>query len=642
MKKIIWGVATLLLLSGNIHATSIGYSQEKIERTNIFRLGSGTTQGQAIRLSKAKLQALKGKTIDFAEFVVGSRQTTNNELNVFITTSLDATPIEKGTVKISRAFEKCKWTLDTPYTITGNEEELYIGYTAEIKESYKLLLSDYSYDIPDCNYGYQDGAWVNTYGMNKGSAYITFNVDGDVDYTDVILGKSNFEGYFKVGNKYDFSVRLVNEGTTTINSFDADVTIGDKTSTYHYDKDSNNKDLSIAPKAKYSFTLPGLDANKEGSQHFSLTVKNINGTAIDIDPSDNSMEKSIYFYPSNMERSILVEGFTGQTCPQCPNGHTNINQAIKNSDESIVEVSHHSGYYPDMFTMEEDMAYLFYYNGGTYAPAMTANRNAYSSIGTAPVVNALENSYISAVISHAAESKPYVSLKLASDLNEQTRELKVKLSIYPHEQLPSDKVLFNVFLVQDSLIGYQSNGGSNYVHNRVFRGTVTGNSWGVFAEGLTPGKVTSWEKTITIPEYIHSSYWTEDMLDNGYYGSYKEEQTNIKVDFKNMYLVAFVADYDASDNAKNTIYNCCETKFGETYIQKAFDNTTAIKAVTEKPNANITVHNGEVIVNGDYEKLSVYNLAGRQMDANSKLAQGVYIIKVVANGKQTTQKVLVR
>ena len=194
MRKIFLSLSAFLLLAGNVNATSIGYSNSNIIRTNYFRVGDTEKQGQAIRISKAKLQALKGKTIDFAEFVVGSANTYDKKLHVFLTTSLDATPIAEGSINIGRAFHKCKWTLDKPYTITGEEENLYIGYTAEIPTTYKLLFSDGSYDINGYNFAYKDGEWVDTYGMNKGSALISFNVNGEVNYTDVIMGRTSFTG----------------------------------------------------------------------------------------------------------------------------------------------------------------------------------------------------------------------------------------------------------------------------------------------------------------------------------------------------------------------------------------------------------------------------------------------------------------
>uniref|UniRef100_UPI003FD70E9E T9SS type A sorting domain-containing protein n=1 Tax=Leyella stercorea TaxID=363265 RepID=UPI003FD70E9E len=53
------------------------------------------------------------------------------------------------------------------------------------------------------------------------------------------------------------------------------------------------------------------------------------------------------------------------------------------------------------------------------------------------------------------------------------------------------------------------------------------------------------------------------------------------------------------------------------------------------------VSNGKVHVGGEYDRLQVYNLAGAQVE-NADLAKGVYIVKVTADGKQNTKKVLVK
>lgn len=658
MRKIFLSLTAFLLLAGNVNAantgevkaTTIGYSNQKISRANMFRLGDTEKQGQAIRIPKAKLQALKGKTIDFAEFVVSSVNTKDKKLHVFLTTSLDATPIAEGTIDIARAFKQCKWTLDKPYTITGEEENLYIGYTAEIPNTYKLLYSDGSYDIKGYNFAYKDGEWVDTYGLNKGSALISFDVDGEVNYTDVIMARSSFAGYFKAGNNYSFTARFINEGTTAITSFDARIKIDGKETTQHF----NN--LNIASKAVHNLKLNDISTDSEGEKTVDVEIFNVNGGDNDIDTSDNTISGSIFFYPNNMESSILVEGFTGQDCSNCPNGHLTMNSVIENSNENIVEVSHHAGYYPDMYTMMEDLAYMFYYPNpsSTFAPAVMVNRKADQDISSAPVIE-IDNKNLKTLITKAAESKPYVSLNLDTKFDEAKRELKVKLQIKPHEQITADSVLFNVFLTQDNIQGPQSNGGSEYIHHHVFRGTVTGNSWGILLTDLTPGKVSTWEKTITIPESIHSSYWTDDMITytdkvvNGetvkeawYEGKYKVEQTNIKTVIDDMSVVAYVSEYDTSNNAKNVVYNCTEAKLGTTHTQAGFGSTTGVETIENNNVANVYVRNGKVMVDGKYDKLYVYSITGGMVDANSTLSKGAYIIKVVAGNKQMTKKILVR
>ena len=210
------------------------------------------------------MQALKGKTIDFAEFVVGSKNTTDNNINVFLATTLTGTPIAEGTLEVNRALTKVKWTLDKPYTITGEEECLYIGYTAEIGTTYNLLISDKSYDIEGCNFAYNNGAWVDTYDMNRGSALIFVNAENADDYTDVIVGRSKFDGYYKAGEECKLTPCFINAGTTAINSFDAIIDVDGKTTTKHF------ADLNIEENAeKWIRTSPESFCNTSDAKVLS-------------------------------------------------------------------------------------------------------------------------------------------------------------------------------------------------------------------------------------------------------------------------------------------------------------------------------------------------------------------------------------
>lgn len=257
------------------------------------------------------------------------------------------------------------------------------------------------------------------------------------------------------------------------------------------------------------------------------------------------------------------------------------------------------------------------------------NRNTYTNVSTSPIVDAISINKLLSTIYYADTKEPYVSLYLKTTLDESTRELNVKLYVLPHKTVPHNNSVFNVFLVQDGIEAYQERGGDNYTHNRVFRGTVTGNAWGYAVKDITAGKLLSWEKTITIPDSIHSSYYPD------------ETKNNVEAVLKNMSVVAYIGEFDQNDNTKHTIYNCCEARLGESHKQTGFAKPTDVNSAEAEQTLNIFVNNGKVCVEGDYNRLSVYNLAGAQVE-NAALAKGVYIVKVVAGGKQTTKKILVR
>lgn len=663
MRRLLLSLVLLLFSFIGANALIIGYSKGIPDQTKIFNMGTAYKQGQAIRLSKAKLQFLKGKSIDYVEFSVGTKNTVGNTVHAFICTKLNDVNLAEEDIHLSKAFIKNKWILDKPYIITGDESELYIGYVAETpSEHTKLLVADGNDDIKGYNFALQNDTWVDTYGTNRGSAYITFNVDGVPDYVDAIIGYNDFSGYYRAVVDNDFSLSFVNAGTITINKFDAVLSIDGQKQIQHFN------DVNILPKSGYQFHLQGVGSDIAAAQTLNVKIENINGGDNDIDTSDNDISASLFFYPKNMQRGILVEGFTGQDCSGCPGGHENIQKAIQQSEQSIsdkiVEVSHHAGYYADIFTMAEDNDYKFYYQdpNHTAAPAVMVNRLADKKTNpTAPVMDTSNYGSIMQQISNAAVTKPYVSLNLETKLDESSRELNVKFQITPEEPLPCNTI-FNVFFVQDSIKAYQNNGGENYNHRKVFRGTLTGDSFGIPIENLSLGDVYTWEKTVNIPQKIHSSFYTDDMLqeitdDDGtkkqvyLYTSpitsntfkMDAEQTNIDAILKDMSVVAYVAEYDNTDKTHNTVYNCVEVKLGDSYKQDAFDNATNINTLSQYTQNNISINNGKLCVEGDYDNCYVYTILGKQMNVDLPLPQGVYIVKVVSsNSKQMIQKVFVK
>lgn len=636
MKYTFLSLLLMALSTFSIKASTIGYTNGTISRTSVFRMGSTTKQGQAIRLSKEKLQMLKGKSISAVNIAVGSRNTTGNTAHVFIATSLDGTPIAEGDLSLTKALQWLTYTLDTPYVITGEETELYIGYTAEIVTTYNMLSADFDADIPGCNYAYKDGEWTDTYGIGAGCANITAEIADAPSFCDIIMARNNLDGYYTAGKDYTFSAKIKNFGTKAVTSFNTDMDIDGKTIAMKVEG------VNIQPGASYSITLPELSTATSGNTPITISVNNVNDTDEDIDMSDNAYSENIFFYPADMERNMLVEGFTGQACSNCPAGHSIMNNAIsKYAEIPAVVVEHHSGYYPDMFTMAEDMDYLFFYDGygaSTYAPAIMVNRATNPLTGAAaPVTDCTSVTNAQNLITYANGNKPYVSMKMESSFSEATREVTLTLTIKPHTELPGAQNIFNVFLTQDSIYAYQANGGASYCHRHVFRGTVTDNAWGIMSD-FTPGKEVVWTKTFVLPEAIRSSYWSDASLkDNGTDPS----QVTWTTELDKMHLVAFVAAFDQTSNNANNVYNCIETKIGESYTQKGF--TTGIKNSVSSDDAPVIfVEDGMIKVAGKCDRVSAYDLTGRKVDETSRLKKGAYIISAVANGKKFTKKVMVR
>lgn len=591
------------MISFSSHAqTRVGYSNGTTSTENVMRSGTGEHQGMAIRLSHEKLQMLKGHKITGVSAAYGSRNTTGNVARVFIATSLEGEALTESTVTITRAGRA--WTdatLEKPYTITGDEEQLFVGTDMEISTSYNPLTADFTADNDNTCFVLTNDKWTDTKGTGFGSVNVRAIMDEDIDMTDLLVKSFQLEGYYKAQTPYSFSTEIMNFGTKIIDSFDVEVSIGDAApvkTTY--------TDQAMAPGATKQISMPSYEALSDGDGIVCIKITNING-GNDDDMSDNMQQTGIFFYPQDMERAYLVEEFTSQRCVNCPNGQQTLTAALNARPEKFVKVLHHSGYQPDAFSMKIDYDYTaFYGSGGTFAPAMMINRTTCPGASSVPVMN-VGTSLVNTAMNYVSNQHPYASLQLATEYDKNTRELKIAFSMVCHKDMPAGINVMNILLTQDGIVANQLGGSDDYVHHNACRGSILNNAFGgVLENGIRAGEIFTWEKTITLPESIYSDYW-EGRTQPSY-------DVDLPVVDKNMRLVAYIAHYDQNDINKHNVYNVVEAKLGETVTQKSF--ATSIEDVNINSNSNT---NSNVNAN--------YNIAGQRVGKDYK---GL----VIKNGKK--------
>lgn len=71
------------------------------------------------------------------------------------------------------------------------------------------------------------------------------------------------------------------------------------------------------------------------------------------------------------------------------------------------------------------------------------------------------------------------------------------------------------------------------------------------------------------------------------------------------------------------------------------DNLTAITSTKSTAEPTININGGNVAVNGNYNSVSVYDLNGSKQSL-SNLVRGIYIVKIEAEGKTLTKKVVIK
>lgn len=619
MKKLMLSLCLSLACAAAAMAdTYLGYTNTHFERTGGVRLGNSEKQGLAIKLTSEKLDRLRGKRVLGVRAVFG---TSNMDgLEFFVATSLDGEPLYSQAFGGGSPSWK-EFRFDTPVDI-GDADELYVGYTLTCMQSYKPLQFDGSKGLSGRSFYYTGSGWFDCQGngADLGCPNIQVIVD-DADFTDITLKDLSAGGYYVAGQTYGHGGQVLNFGTVPIGSFDVSFSIGGGEPLVR-----SFTELDIAPGQTFDFDLGEYAAGEAGNLDFELSVTAVNGAATDADPADNSVAQAVYVYPAGMRHSLLLEGFTGQMCDNCPAGHQAIAEALASYGGDVVEVFHHVGFTPDDFTMAEESFYLNFFSGQQgFAPSFMVNRMTATG-NQAPAQSPNVGSVI-ATLMQAASVQPYVSVEVNTDYDEARRHVKGSVDVFTHVMPDADTVMVSLFVVQDSILTYQVNGGSAYAHRYAYRGSLYGQV-GVRAD-LAEGATVSLPVDYVLPDAIQSTY----------------SGTLIPTDPDRMYLVAIVSRYLI---APDGTYDC--PVYNAAMVPMCADNHTAgIGGVASAPDLApvVAVDGGRVSVSGDCSRAEVFDSAGRLVRSGSggsvfSLPRGLYVVRASGCGGSVVRKVAVR
>lgn len=623
----------LLLASAAASAqTIIGYSNVnangEFERKSGVRFGSTEKQGMAFCLPASKAALLKGKKITSITTGFGSTQVKNGTL--FVTNKLGGTPLHEQALTDPKT-KMTEFPLTTPVEITG--ETLYVGYTFEAGTSYKAMVYDQTNDLPaGYSWAYEDGSWIDVSQAGVGAPNLFVTLDGTADFTDLMMKPIKSAGeYFKAGSPATFTGQLYNFGTTTIQSVEITCQMGSGETEVLTISDAN-----LAPGATYDLVLPEVSTDQSGNLQMKVALASVNGAA-DADVTENVAQKDVYLYPADMERKILVEVFTGQACGNCPAGHQVMASVLSGIESEFIEVCHHAGYSPDYFTMAEDMDYTWFYGESTYAPAAMFNRMPYETGLTSPVFISNITSNVKAAVNATLPTEPYVGVKLSNQFDATTRSGKLTVDVHTYKLPNAAQRVLNVWIVQDGLIGSQSGASTNYVHNHVFRGAISGGSFG-YRIDLKEGEVFTHTFDYTIPDSIASSYYDVESLPAAQRPMVMHEAV-----LENISLVAFVGEYSQTDIMGHRVYNAATIPVTLNYsgVEEA---PVATRRVALQPCGG-----GKVNVAGEHAGIKVYGMTGALVAeypagvSTLSLPAGLYVARLLqTDGAVVVNKIVVK
>lgn len=430
-----------------------------------------------------------------------------------------------------------------------------------------------------------------------------------------------------------------NNSGTPLTSFDLSYTFNNQTF------NESISGINVALGQTYNFSVPVTGIATTGDYPITVTVSNPNGVA-DI-TTDNTQSTSVIIYDAStsVPRTVLLENFTTSQCSACPGGHSRIETAIGTTyTNSVIWVSHHSGYYNDQDFLAiplDDAMTVFYNDGGqTYAPAMMLDRTfwgdqVFTDNDPGPAFYPCSNTSLIATAFETALAEPaFVTVNIATPTyNATTRALSVTVSGNVSGTLATDDARLNVWLLEDGLIGdgvqsvghgpSQAGATGTFTHNHVIRENLSGDNWGE-ANIVNPAMGSNYTKTYTTT------------VSNNY-------------DASKCYIVAFVS----SGNHSN-VNNCKVFNAGKSAYLSAGDTPGPqpqgiddVNAANVKLYPNPTTGNLYIEVEG-LQKVEIIDAVGRvvmsQNNGNvinmSNLANGIYTVRVMANGNTAVKKVV--
>ncbi len=201
------------------------------------------------------------------------------------------------------------------------------------------------------------------------------------------------------------------------------------------------------------------------------------------------------------DRVVLVMEFTGQRCPNCPQGAQSVNDMYAAYPENVIAVALHP--YDHILT-----DYLGVQDPGLRSEEATVMYNYYKPDGfPAAVFNGtIMDSSTGAwngTFRKELIKKPQAEIELSRSYDETSRELKVRYSINYLDNVQTETNI-QVWITESGIVAPQINEGTpklipNYVHNHVLRASMTGD-WGEsLGDSHKYGEVVHGEASYTLP-----------------------------------------------------------------------------------------------------------------------------------------------
>mgnify|MGYP004450528003 FL=1 len=429
---------------------------------------------------------------------------------------------------------------------------------------------------------------------------IGVHITGDLpQFCDLAFLGYQMPKYVRAGEPIKMGLAIRNDGTKKVDTYDL---------VYSLDNGAEvvlPQTGAIASKetAEVWFDIPTTE-DMDGDVVVGIEARNLNGGAdVDDDPTNNAFEATTNVHHMPYRSAVLLENFTGQTCPNCPAGHEKIHAAVELvGEENVSWICHHAGYYDDSFTLSESktITKLFNNGGSTYAPALAIDRtvNDLCDSESTCVLFPQNSEAIADVIKEYLASPALIALDAHGYYDKDNNKMVITVNSEKLGETRSGANLrLNVFVTEDGIVASQQGGGSAYVHNGVLRAVPT-TAW---------GKAFNWDSENKDTQTYEVSFAGKD---------WKKWNLNVTV---------FASYYNSRNYAACEVLNTIKVDMDE-----VFSGVDEVK--TDKEGRRVVyTNNEEIIIPGAYSKATVYGLDGRligNVDGRISVPAGLYVVNI--------------
>jgi len=406
---------------------------------------------------------------------------------------------------------------------------------------------------------YYDDVLIKS-GGNFGAMDVAAGMGTGCPENEIQLSELTINPYGSTGESMYVTGVVKSNGAAPLTSFDVTYKIDGGEYVTNFTQACN---IAMLETTSFAHTLP-FDFDEGGRYTVTVKISNPNGQADDED--DNILTHQLIVNENSVERIVLLEYFSTESCGNCPPATNNINSWMS-TRPNVVRVVHHAGYYTDKYTIPASTALLPFYNagGGTYAPASMLDRAYLSPDNDPGPIFFPSANYTPGLMDQRLAAPAYVTVGMDGVYDADSRELTLTISGELVGDLHEEDLRLTLYLLEDDLKSTTQSGyNGTYTHNSVIRAALSANFGD---EGLFNGNVTG---TTYTKEYAYTvpAAWEAD----------------------NMKVVAFVNNWDPS-NVNNRIVlntnhkqlsdfisqgNDIETfSFGSISMDEAEINTTA-------------------------------------------------------------------